>query len=216
MMEPLYVPGATPLHRLPAWIKLLALMAAGAGLFLLRDPVWLALALGFSAALVWSTGVGAAAVWRQVRGLIWILLAVASFTGWFQGPADALAVVLRVAAMVGLALAVTLATRTSDLIAVCEGALRPLERTGLVDAEKVALALAVATGCCSVPPAGAAALLEELLAPALTPAGAAGMSAVPLGRSVSTSTAAPMAISDPGAGVARGAGVVGRDRPAVV
>ena len=34
--------------------------------------------------------------------------------------------------------------RTSDLIAVCEGALRPLERTGLVDAEKVALALALA------------------------------------------------------------------------
>ncbi len=144
MMEPLYVPGATPLHRLPAWVKLLALMAAGAGLFLLRDPVWLAFAFGVSAAMVWSTGVAAATVWRQVRGLLWVLLAVASFTGWFQGLLEALAVVLRVAAMVGLALAVTLATRTSDLIAVCEGALRPLERTGLVDAEKVALALALA------------------------------------------------------------------------
>ncbi len=144
MMEPLYVAGATPLHRLPAWLKLLALMAAGAGLFLLRDPRWLALACIVAAALVWSTGVAAAAVWRQVRGLLWVLLAVALFTGWFQGLVEALAVVLRVAAMVGLALAVTLATRTSDLIAVCESALRPLERTGLVDAEKVALALALA------------------------------------------------------------------------
>ncbi|MEN4919877.1 energy-coupling factor transporter transmembrane protein EcfT [Achromobacter spanius] len=144
MMEPLYVPGATPLHRLPAWLKLLALMAAGAGLFMLRDPRWLALAFALSAALVWSTGVAGAAVWRQVRGLIWVLLAVALFTGWFQGAMEALAVVLRVAAMVGLALAVTLATRTSDLIAVCEKALKPLERTGLVDAEKVALALALA------------------------------------------------------------------------
>lgn len=143
MMEPLYVTGDTPLHRLPAWGKLLALLAAGAGLFVLRDPLWLALAFGFSVALVWSTGVAAAAVWRQVRGLLWVLLAVALFTGWFQGPLEALAVVLRVAAMVGLALAVTLATRTSDLIAVCEKALRPLERTGLVDAEKVALALAL-------------------------------------------------------------------------
>ena len=144
MMEPLYVAGDTPLHRLPAWGKLLALMGAGAGLFLLRDPLWLALAFGFSVALVWSTGVAGATVWRQVRGLLWVLLAVALFTGWFQGPLEALAVVLRVAAMVGLALAVTLATRTSDLIAVCERALRPLERMGLVDAEKVALALALA------------------------------------------------------------------------
>ncbi len=144
MMEPLYVTGDTPLHRLPAWVKLLALMAAGAGLFLLRDPLWLAFTFGVSVAMVWSTGVAAAAVWRQVRGLLWVLLAVALFTGWFQGAIEALAVVLRVAAMVGLALAVTLSTRTSDLIAVCERALRPLERTGLVDAEKVALALALA------------------------------------------------------------------------
>ena len=47
---------------------------------------------------------------------------------------------LRVGAMVGLALAVTLTTRTADLIAVCEWALRPLQRLGLLDAGKVALA----------------------------------------------------------------------------
>lgn len=144
MIEPLYVAGRSPLHRLPAWVKLVALVAAGAGLFMLRDPRWLGAAFTVSAILVWSTGVSAAAVWRQVRGLLWVLLAVALFTGVFQGPIDALAVVLRVGAMVGLALAVTLATRTSDLIAVCERALTPFERIGLVDAGKVALALALA------------------------------------------------------------------------
>lgn len=144
MMEPLYVAGQTPLHRLPAWLKLAALVAAGAGLFLLRDPRWLALAFAAAAALVWSTGVAAATAWRQLRGLVWVLLAVALFTGGFQGWIEALAVVLRVGAMVGLALAVTLATRTSDLIAVCERALAPFERIGLIDAGKVALALALA------------------------------------------------------------------------
>nr|WP_314362056.1 energy-coupling factor transporter transmembrane protein EcfT [uncultured Achromobacter sp.] len=143
MIEPLYVAGRSPLHRLPAWVKLVALVAAGAGLFMLRDPRRLGAAFTVSAILVWSTGVSAAAVWRQVRGLLWVLLAVALFTGVFQGPIDALAVVLRVGAMVGLALAVTLATRTSDLIAVCERALTPFERIGLVDAGKVALALAL-------------------------------------------------------------------------
>ncbi|MGE8689644.1 MAG: energy-coupling factor transporter transmembrane component T family protein [Achromobacter sp.] len=144
MMEPLYVPGGTPLHRLPAWLKLLALIAAGAGLFLLRDPRWLALACLAACLLVWSTGVAAAAVWRQLKGLVWVLLAVGAFTAWFQGGMAALAVLLRVGALVGLALAVTLATRTSDLIAVCETALMPLQRAGLVDAGKVALALALA------------------------------------------------------------------------
>lgn len=144
MMEPLYVAGQTPLHRLPAWLKLAALVAAGAGLFMLRDPRWLALAFAAAAGLTGSTGVTAAAVWRQTRGLLWVLLAVALFTGWFQGWLEALAVVLRVGAMVGLALAVTLSTRTSDLIAVCERALTPFERIGLVDAGKVALALALA------------------------------------------------------------------------
>ncbi|NMK49655.1 energy-coupling factor transporter transmembrane component T [Achromobacter sp. Bel] len=144
MMEPLYVPGQTPLHRLPAWLKLAALIAAGAGLFMLRDPRWLAVAFAAAVVLVGSTGVAAAAVWRQTRGLLWVLLAVALFTGWFQGWVEALAVVLRVGAMVGLALAVTLSTRTSDLIAVCERALMPFERIGLVDAGKVALALALA------------------------------------------------------------------------
>ncbi|MCY1527846.1 Energy-coupling factor transporter transmembrane protein BioN [compost metagenome] len=94
--------------------------------------------------LVWSTGVGAAAVWRQLKGLVWVLLAVGGFTAWFQGGMAALAVLLRVGALVGLALAVTLATRTSDLIEVCEKALMPLQRAGLVDAGKVALALALA------------------------------------------------------------------------
>lgn len=144
MMEPLYVAGQTPLHRLPAWLKLAVLVAAGAGLFMLRDPRWLALAFAVAVGLTGSTGVTAAAVWRQTRGLLWVLLAVALFTGWFQGWLEALAVVLRVGAMVGLALAVTLSTRTSDLITVCERALTPFERIGLVDAGKVALALALA------------------------------------------------------------------------
>ncbi|MGE8617521.1 MAG: energy-coupling factor transporter transmembrane component T family protein [Achromobacter spanius] len=143
MIEPLYVAGGSALHRLPAWLKLAALVAAGAGLFVLRDPRWLGAAFAAAALLVWSTGVSAAAVWRQVRGLLWVLLAVGVFTGVFQGWMEALAVVLRVGAMVGLALAVTLATRTSDLIAVCERALMPLERIGLVDAGKVALSLAL-------------------------------------------------------------------------
>ncbi|MBV7481913.1 energy-coupling factor transporter transmembrane protein EcfT [Bordetella sp. BOR01] len=144
MIEPLYVNGHGPLHRVPAAFKLALLVAAGAGLFAVHDARWLGVAAGVSALLVWSTGVGGAALWRQLRGLIWVLAAVGGFAAVFQGWLAAAVVLLRIGALVGLALAVTLSTRSSDLIAVCERALLPLQRIGLVDAGKVALALALA------------------------------------------------------------------------
>ena len=144
MIEPLYVRGRSPLHRVPAAFKLAALVAAGAGLFAVHQAWLLAVALAVSGVLVWSTGVGAAALWRQLRGLIWVLVAIGVFAGVFQGWLQAAVVLLRIAALVGLALAVTLSTRTSDLIAVCERVLQPLQRLGVLDAGKVALALALA------------------------------------------------------------------------
>lgn len=53
-------------------------------------------------------------------------------------------VVLRVAALIGLAMAVTLTTPVPALIDACERALRPAERLGLLNAAQVALALALA------------------------------------------------------------------------
>ena len=143
MIEPLYIKGDRWLHRLPAAYKLATLVIAGIGLFIVQNVWALAAAFAVSGTLVWSTGVGAAACWRQVRGLVWVLAAIGVFAVVFQGWLPAAIVLLRIAALVGLALAVTLSTRSSDLIAVCERALSPLERLGWVDAGKVALALAL-------------------------------------------------------------------------
>ncbi|MGK0623921.1 energy-coupling factor transporter transmembrane component T, partial [Bordetella bronchiseptica] len=90
------------------------------------------------------SGVGAAAWWRQTRGLALIVLAVGLFTGLMQGWPHAAVVVLRVAALIGLAMAVTLTTPVPALIDACERALRPAERLGLLNAAQVALALALA------------------------------------------------------------------------
>ena len=144
MIEPLYVAGASFLHRLPAGLKLAALALAGVGLFLLSDWRVLAAVLAGAALLVWRSGVGAAAWWRQTRGLALIVLAVGLFTGLMQGWPHAAVVVLRVAALIGLAMAVTLTTPVPALIDACERALRPAERLGLLNAAQVALALALA------------------------------------------------------------------------
>lgn len=119
MIEPLYVAGASFLHRLPAGLKLAALALAGVGLFLLSDWRALAAVLAGAALLVWRSGVGAAAWWRQTRGLALIVLAVGLFTGLMQGWPHAAVVVLRVAALIGLAMAVTLTTPVPALIDAC-------------------------------------------------------------------------------------------------
>lgn len=143
MMEPLYIQGERGLHRLPAGLKLAVLCVAGIALFLVHNVWGLAAAFTLAVVLVWSTGVSAAACWRQIRGLVWVLIAIGGFAIVFQGWLAAAVVLLRIGALVGLALAVTLSTRTADLIAACERALSPLERLGWVDAGKVALALAL-------------------------------------------------------------------------
>jgi len=143
MIEPLYIQGNRWLHRLPAKYKLAALVAAGIGLFFIQNVWALSGAFVVSGALVWATGVSAGVWWRQVRGLIWVVLTIGIFAVVFQGWLPAAVVLLRIGALVGLAMAVTLSTRSSDLIAVCERALLPLERLGWVDASKVALALAL-------------------------------------------------------------------------
>ncbi|ANN68035.1 energy-coupling factor transporter transmembrane component T family protein [Bordetella bronchialis] len=143
MMEPLYVEGDGPLHRIPASWKLMALLAAGAGLFLVRRLDALGAAAAVGGLLVAMSGAGFAAVWRHARGLLPILAVVGAFTAYFDGWAQAAEVLLRVCALVALAMAVTLTTRTTDLIRVCERALYPLDRLGWVDASRVSLALAL-------------------------------------------------------------------------
>ncbi len=141
MMEPLYQDGHSRLHRWPAWLKLGALVLTGSALFLVHRLDALAVALVVAMSLLASTGVRPATVWRHVRGMLLILVVLAAFTCYFNGYAAALEMVLRVTALVALALAVTMSTRTADLIEVCERVLRPLERLGWIDAGRAALAL---------------------------------------------------------------------------
>ncbi|WP_233238689.1 energy-coupling factor transporter transmembrane protein EcfT [Bordetella sp. LUAb4] len=141
MMEPLYQDGHGRLHRLPAWLKLGGLVAAGSLLFLVHRLDVLGAVGGVAVLLLASTGVGLATVWRHVRGMVLILAVLAVFSAYFNGYAAALEMVLRVVALVTLALAVTMSTRTADLIEVCEQLLRPLEKLGWIDAGRVALAL---------------------------------------------------------------------------
>ncbi|AZY48575.1 energy-coupling factor transporter transmembrane component T family protein [Bordetella avium] len=141
MMEALYVPGHSLLHRLPAGVKLLGLAAAGVLLFTVRDLRLLGLACLVGGALIACCRPRPQRLWRQLRGLFWIVLALALFTWWAQDGQQALVVLARTAALICFATALSLSTPVSALLATIELALSPWSRW--VNPARVSLALAL-------------------------------------------------------------------------
>lgn len=144
MIEALYVPGHSWLHRLAAGPKLLLLLVAGIGLFLTQHWLVLAPAAVIGVTLLALTGVSRQRVWRQMRGLLILVVVVGVAVGLFSGWIAAAIVVLRLVALIALALAVTFSTPTAALIEVCERAMEPLDRRGWVNAAQISLALSLA------------------------------------------------------------------------
>lgn len=143
-----YSPGSSPLHRLPAGVKLAAMVAAGVGSVFLDRPWWVATAIVVVLAGYLVARVPMRTALAQVRPLVWLALFIGAFHVLANGWRQAFVVVGVIAALVLLAALVTLTTRTSDLVEAVVGACRPLRRLG-VDPERVGLVLAL--GIRSVP-----------------------------------------------------------------
>jgi biotin transport system permease protein len=138
----LYVAGASPLHRLPAAVKLSALLAAGVGSVFLRDPWQVLVALGVTVVLYAVAGLSLGVLARQLRPLLWVGTATAVLQVLVAGWQRAVVVVGLLAVLVLLAALVTLTTRTSDLVDAVVSACRPL-RLFRVDPERVGLTIAL-------------------------------------------------------------------------
>jgi biotin transport system permease protein len=138
-----YLPGASPLHRAPAWLKLTGLTVLLAALAVLRSVPAVAAALALVAALAALGRVGPRPMFAQVRPVLWFAAAVAAFQWWAAGPATSLAVTGSLLLAVAAAGLVTLTTRTQDLLDAVVAALGPLRRFG-VDPQRAGLVLALA------------------------------------------------------------------------
>lgn len=144
----LYLPGTSPVHRLPAGVKLLVMVLAGVGSVLLDAGWQVAAALAgvcvayAVARIPWRTAVA------QVRPLAWVAGGTACFHVVVNGWQRAFVVVGVLAALVLLAALVTLTTRTTDMVDAVVRGVRPLRRVG-VHPERVGLMIAL--GVRSVP-----------------------------------------------------------------
>lgn len=143
MIAGLYRPGSSPIHRLRASVKLVALLGLGTVLFAFGE-LWLAAtALIMVLAGYALARMPAHAAFAQIRPVLWVLAILFAAQLWLVDLNAALLLVLRFAALILAASLVTLTTRTADLVAVIERALSPLARFGL-DVGKVSLAISLA------------------------------------------------------------------------
>jgi biotin transport system permease protein len=145
----LYVPGTSPLHRAPAGLKLLALVAAGIGSVLLDRPWQVLVALAVVVVAYAAAGLSPRVALHQLRPLAWLGAVTALFHLVVNGWERAVVVVGVLAALVLLAALVTLTTRTTDLVDAVVAACRPL-RVLRVDPERVGLLLAMGVRCVPV------------------------------------------------------------------
>ena len=139
-----YRPGRSPLHRLPAGLKLLALCAA---ILVISLTVRTLLAVGILAVAMVGVfalgGIGPREAARQMRPVLWVLLFVFTFQVVFTDWRRAVIVCAVLAASVALAAVVSVTTRTSAILDAIMAVLAPLARVG-VRTDHIALALALA------------------------------------------------------------------------
>ena len=142
-MIALYLPGTSPIHRMPAGPKVLAFIALTLAITLSVRSAW---ALPAVFALVLGgyllAGLGVRDLLRQVIVVRWVVLVMLIAQLVFLPPLDAVANTGRVLAVIVLAALITLTTRIPDLLDATERALAPLRRLG-VNPSSVGLLLAM-------------------------------------------------------------------------
>jgi biotin transport system permease protein len=127
----LYVPVASPLHRLPAGVKLLCLAALAVLLF--ARPTLAVAGAALVGTLVVGVGVArlpVAVLVRQAWALRWFLLALLVVHALTTDLASGAHTVLRLLTLVLAAAVVTATTRVTEMVAVVEWLCAPLRLVG--------------------------------------------------------------------------------------
>ena len=131
MTVALYVPVASPVHRLPAGVKLLCLAALAVLLF--ARPTLTVAGAALAGTLVVGLGVArlpAAVLARQAWALRWFLLALLVVHALTTDVASGAHTVLRLLTLVLAAAVVTATTRVTEMVAVVEWLCAPLRLVG--------------------------------------------------------------------------------------
>lgn len=143
----LYCPGDSLLHRLPAGVKLAALLLAIVAMTVfVRGPVAVAVVALAVAGLFALARVSWRVALAQLRPVLWMTLIIAVFQLLTTSVERAVVVCGVLVVSVALAALVTVTTRVTAMLDALTRALGPLRRVG-VDPERVGMLLALAIRC---------------------------------------------------------------------
>ncbi|MFC9662405.1 energy-coupling factor transporter transmembrane component T family protein [Nocardia sp. NPDC127606] len=143
----LYCPGDSPLHRMPAGVKLaLLLVSILAMTVFVRGPVGVLVAAALVAGLFALARVSWRVAFAQVRPVLWMTAIIGVFQLLTTSPTRAVVVCGVLLVSVALAALVTVTTRVTAMLDALTRALGPLRRVG-VNPERVSLLLALAIRC---------------------------------------------------------------------
>ena len=127
-----YIPGSSWIHRLPAGVKFWALCGFIVfTTFAISSPVAAAAALLLASCGLVIARIPLAVAWGQLWPPLLIMIPLAGFQLWQQGPRTALVVFLSIYANLIAAILLTLTTTISELMDGLERTLAPLGRLGV-------------------------------------------------------------------------------------
>jgi biotin transport system permease protein len=141
-MGSLYSDHRTWLHAVRASVKLAALALLGTALFATRHPGVLVVVALACCLLFVSLGRATLPSRKLLISVVVAALLVAAFHAWMGQPMQGAISVMRLLSASLLGLALTLTTRSSDLLALIETLLSPLARLG-VKTDAIAMQLAL-------------------------------------------------------------------------
>ena len=139
MIGSLYLPGNTWLHRVRAGLKLAVLAIGSTALMWVHSPSLLLVACALVCLSVRWAGASLQQVWQQLRPLVWLLFVLGGLSVWAHGVLQAFEMILRLLTLVLAALVVSMTTPLTQMMQVVAWLLKPFQRLGWVDADKVAL-----------------------------------------------------------------------------
>jgi biotin transport system permease protein len=137
-----YVPGNSPIHRIPLWLKFLVVAGCGTASFLIVDWAVSLLVFAMMCGLFLLSGAGLHRLMRAIWTVTPILVVIGLFQWWQLGAPTAARIVLNVLVCVVAASVLTATTPVQDLLDGVVSLAKPFQRFG-ADPERFALTIAV-------------------------------------------------------------------------
>ncbi|WP_377645406.1 energy-coupling factor transporter transmembrane component T family protein [Oryzobacter terrae] len=138
-----FVPGSSPIHRVPAGPKVVALGAVSIATLVVRSPWGIAVLFALAVAGFAVARIPRAVVWGQLRLILPLVIVLLAYQWYANGLLVGLRVVGGLASVILLASLVSLTTPASHLIDLAVRVAAPLRVFG-VDPDRLGLAAALA------------------------------------------------------------------------